>query len=332
MLIRGIKVDVHVRDELEQFTWQRAKWSEDKLIAKSPFRYDNSPSFYCYLTDTDTAPAGSFGDSGGNGEYAKGTIVRLLAFLRGETEYETEEYLLEKYAINYGYSDDLSLDLRELSLGPSLKVFDESVMQEYVDNFEYLLSRGITTSVQKLYGVKYDTKSKAIVIPWRSVDGKRVDNVKYRRTQEKTFYYGKGKSIRDLVFGIDVVHKYNLKTIVIVEAEIDAMYLISSLQGKGLGIGAVATGGSSFNKIKRDLILRSPVETVIVCGDNDSAGRKFADQVMKELGANVKLKTMKLPHHVKDINNIRDVSEVVSLVTEATPVTPNLCNLNIRNV
>jgi hypothetical protein len=42
--IRGQDVAVDIRTELEQFNWTRPKWSADKLIAASPFRYDKTPS------------------------------------------------------------------------------------------------------------------------------------------------------------------------------------------------------------------------------------------------------------------------------------------------
>jgi hypothetical protein len=48
--IRGQDVAVDIRTELEQFNWTRPKWSADKLIAASPFRYDKTPSFFVNFT------------------------------------------------------------------------------------------------------------------------------------------------------------------------------------------------------------------------------------------------------------------------------------------
>jgi hypothetical protein len=62
--INGVAVDVDIREELEQYEWDRPTWHADRLTAASPFRDDRTPSFYVYYEDTATAKAGYFGDSG----------------------------------------------------------------------------------------------------------------------------------------------------------------------------------------------------------------------------------------------------------------------------
>ncbi len=95
----GRSVDVDIRYELEQFDWTRPTWGGERLLAASPFRYDRTPSFYVYLEDTVSAKAGYWGDSGAyDEEFARGGFVKLLAFLRGETEDDAIDYLLETYA------------------------------------------------------------------------------------------------------------------------------------------------------------------------------------------------------------------------------------------
>jgi DNA primase len=114
-------------------------------------------------------------------------------------------------------------------------------------------------------GVLYDERGKAAVIPWYGADG-RLANVKYRKVYGKTFWYLKGgRPIRELLYGINDVGK----TAVICEAEIDAMSWMEA------GYSAVAVGGASFNSWKRDVILRSPIEELIIATDNDKAGGKL---------------------------------------------------------
>src|SRR5690606_7542370 len=83
-----------IRTELGQYAWRRATWMDEKLVACSPFRADHTPSFYVFLRDTPTAPAGSWGDSG-TGD--RGNFVRLIALLRGLSEDEAREYLKNQY-------------------------------------------------------------------------------------------------------------------------------------------------------------------------------------------------------------------------------------------
>src|SRR5690606_41797674 len=83
-----------IRTELGQYEWRRATWTDEKLVACSPFRDDHTPSFYVYLRDTPTAPAGSWGDSG-TGD--RGNFIRLCALLRHVSEGEAREYLKHQY-------------------------------------------------------------------------------------------------------------------------------------------------------------------------------------------------------------------------------------------
>nr|MDF9458006.1 hypothetical protein [Bacillus pumilus] len=53
--INGVAVDVDIREELEQYEWDRPTWHADRLTAASPFRDDRTPSFYVYYEDTETA-------------------------------------------------------------------------------------------------------------------------------------------------------------------------------------------------------------------------------------------------------------------------------------
>ncbi|WP_230116380.1 hypothetical protein [Bacillus velezensis] len=72
LILNGRHVDVDIRYELEQFEWTRPTWTEDRLLAASPFRYDRTPSFYVYLEDTASAKAGYWGDSGAyDAEFAR---------------------------------------------------------------------------------------------------------------------------------------------------------------------------------------------------------------------------------------------------------------------
>src|SRR5690606_643145 len=95
--IRGQTLNIDIESELREFEWTRSRWTSDKLLAASPFRYDGHPSFFVNLTGE---YAGTWADLGAyDAEWASGNFVKLLAFLRQETYEETEEYLLEMYGV-----------------------------------------------------------------------------------------------------------------------------------------------------------------------------------------------------------------------------------------
>lgn len=268
--IRSQPVNIDIRSELEAFDWQTPRWSHDKLIAASPFRYDKSPSFFVNL---DGEFAGTWADSGFYDEnWKSGGIVKLLAFLRNETYEETEDYLLDAY----GYGEQVErqrLIVPHLRERKTFRPLDASLIEVMAS--PYLLTRGISAEVQLAAGVGRSKHARFVAIPWRLPDG-RLANVKYRATRGKTFFYERGGyPIRQAVWGADLVT--DGKPCVICEAEIDAMSWHTA------GYNAVAIGGVSFNRKQAEIVKMIQTDYFVVAGDNDKAGQRFNDSVVSAL-------------------------------------------------
>ena len=296
LILNGRHVDVDIRYELEQFEWTRPTWTEDRLLAASPFRYDRTPSFYVYLEDTASAKAGYWGDSGAyDAEFARGGFVKLLAFLRAETEDETVDYLLDSYA-PVAKDGRLTLRLPKLKAVAKPEPLPESLLADVqAGPNDYLTGRGISAEVQREADV--GLVGNAVAIPWRLPNG-RLANVKYRSTRGKAFWYVKGGwPIRDLVYGMDLVYARRLRHAVICEAEIDAM------AWRSVGVPAIGTGGSAFNLKKADIITQSPIEYLTVVTDNDKAGDKLRAAIERYLNGKVRLAHGYITE-VKDANEL----------------------------
>jgi DNA primase len=109
------------------------------------------------------------------------------------------------------------------------------------------------------------------------------------------FWYEKnGMPIRDLLYGFN----WRARVAALTEAPIDAM---SWLQ---IGVTGLATGGVSFTPAKRDLILRSAIERLYVATDNDKAGRKLRDEVIRALRGRVELFNVEFERGFKDSNEV----------------------------
>ncbi|EAE3677816.1 hypothetical protein E3W82_00535 [Listeria monocytogenes] len=265
---------VDILEELSQFHWEHARWTEDKLIAASPFREDNRPSFFVNLQ------TGIWSDSGAvDVSKTKGNLVWLLALLKEWSYSMTADWLEEKYGFP---------DVAKMKLKPAVTLVEASnyaVLEgfEALNTSEYLESRGISPEVQQRYGVGGD--SKKAVMPWRTRDG-RAANVKYRRADKKEFWYETDATLlTELVFGYDVVCRENPTTIALCEAEIDAMswcLLDSTVLG-------VAVGKSVLSDQQIELIKRLNVERIILAGDNDEKGRMLNQQAKILFGGLFKL-------------------------------------------
>jgi DNA primase len=291
--IDGYPICVDIMELLTEYDWVRATWKPGKLIAASPFRDEQHPSFFVNLE------TGAWGDSGAYDEnYTSGNLAKLLAFLRNETYEESVEYLVEMYG-----KRELRLgervSLPSLSLRPQIKrkELDEVFLNQYKYRNVYLANRGISEQVQRFMGVGYSRNEKAITIPWRHPDG-TLANVKFRQIVGKTFWYAKGAApISTLIYGIDKVYSKQLKTVVVCEAEIDAMSWMTC------GIPAVAFGNTAVTQAKLEMIRRSPIERIIKSMDNDGPGEKMSRLLDAGLRGYLAIDTVKIPAPYKDSND-----------------------------
>lgn len=287
-------MNIDVRAELEQYDWgYGAKWTYDKLVAPSPFRYDKTPSFFVRLEPWGEYPAGIWADSGAyDNEYASGDFPTLLSFLRNETREETEEYLHEMYAP--AYRDTIELIKRPLRRITQYSAVPEDKVFPSVS--KYLTSRKISESVQVAAGTGRGEHLGFCALPWRSADGKLL-NIKYRATRGKTFFYERGATpIRNLIYGAETVMPSS-DPLVICEAEIDA------LSWRTAGMQAVAIGGVSFSYAQADILKRLPVDSFALAGDNDKAGQRFNARIIERLGSS-EIRLIQYFSEDKDANEI----------------------------
>lgn len=288
----GEYLDVDIREELEQYTWTKPRWTDSKLIAASPFRYDKSPSFFVNLETGGWADSGAY-----DADYESGNLAKLLAFLRDETYEETLEYLFELYGVKEAdTSGQVSIPPIKLSQKKERITLEEAVIEPYKFRNPYLANRAISEKVQQFMGVGYSKKDRAVTMPWRHADGK-LANVKFRKVQGKVFWYTKGAApIRTLVYGIDKVYRHRLTEVYVCEAEIDAMSWWSC------GKPAIALGGTTVTKTQLDLIRKSPIERLVIAKDNDKAGGKLERKLIESLTGYVELTEVRVPNEYKDAN------------------------------
>ncbi|MCU6709302.1 toprim domain-containing protein [Paenibacillus sp. J5C_2022] len=293
------ELPVDIRAELAEHEWTSVTWTDNKLVAASPFRYERHPSFAVILEH------GGWRDYGAtDSDWQSGSFVRLLSFLRRETVEETAEYLAVKYGDNADGSDaDITLKVPKL-LADKPKVYrigndasEADILDQYRWRSPYLGRRGITEPVQQLMRIGYDKRTKAVTIPWFNLDGS-LGNVKYRKVSGKAFWYAKNaRPIREMLYGINIVYGRRITKVAIVEGEVDALTLMTH------GIFAIATGGTAFTAAKAELILRSPIEELTIYRDNDGPGRAWRNRIVDELAGKIDVRLALVPARFgKDVN------------------------------
>ena len=269
---------IDVTAELHRYDWRNATWQHDKLLASSPFRpRDDIASFCVWLN------GGNWVDMGATDpDWRSGNFAKLLAYLMDVTYAEASEYISVAEA---PYEKPIlrppALAMRE---GPKVMSDKQAAALAPLTNVHpYFSGRGVSEEVQRKFGVGFDPRKQAVFIPWKDSAG-RFRNVKYRSIHDKRFWYAAGgERIAKLIYGIDVVHREDIRRIVVCESEIDALYAWSC------GLPSVAIGGSAFTGTKADLLCRSPAEEIVVATDNDAAGAEAARQIAELLSGRVRV-------------------------------------------
>ena len=296
MRIRNIEVPVNIWAELEPYLDHFGDYRirGDKLQACSPFRYERHPSFAVNLEN------GTWIDSGSPTDlYHKGNFVALLAYLRQEEYQDTEEYLFQAYHIMLEDTERLQLKIdlqQESTVGVTYEWFKDFPQLQF--RHPYLLKRGVTKEVQRLFCIGFDKEHEAVAMPWFNSD-KKVINVKFRSIRYKQFFYLQdGQLTRNYVYGLPQCKALGYKDVAIVESEIDCMYLWSN------GIPAVAMGHAGINKNQIQLLLNAGIETVTFASDNDEAGERFRIEMRKKLPKLFTCYELEIPYMYKDVNDI----------------------------
>ena len=296
MQIRNIDVPVNIWGELEPYLDHFREWKirGDKFQCTSCFRHEKHASMAINLETGVWIDSGSPTD-----QYHKGNFVSLLAYLRQEEYQDTEMYLFQAYHVMLEEVDSLQLkiDLQgESEVGVTYDWFKDFPHLQF--RHPYLLKRGITKEVQRLFCIGYDKEHEAIAMPWFNMD-KKVINVKYRSIRYKQFFYLQdGQLTRNYVYGLPQCKTLGYKDVAIVESEIDCMYLWSN------EIPAVAMGHAGINKNQIQLLLNAGIETVTFASDNDEAGERFRVEMRKKLPKLFTCYELEIPYMYKDVNDI----------------------------
>lgn len=306
---------------VESHDWRNRRAHPTKLIASSPFRDrpDETPSFYINL-DTTSEYFGCWSDKGAiDPDWASGGPTKLAAYILDITYEEAREKLSSEEVAEEQPRIRIKLTKTQALSRP--KPID---ITEYLNGeVSYLTGRGISPEIQRMFGVGYDAKRKAAVMPWKSPQGD-VLNAKFRATWGKAFWYStRGAPVKSMIFGIDVIYAQGIKRAAVVEAEIDAMYLWSC------GVPAIAVGGAEFTDERADMLKRSPIEELLHGEDNDAAGAKLKRQISEKMRGYCAQYDVEIPREYKDFNEIRDAEKVRSICGQAQLIEDTV-RLNIR--
>lgn len=190
----------------------------------------------------------------------------------------------------------------------------KEVVKEYIrqcrnnsDKTEYFHQRGLSDSIVQRFSLGYDEQNRMITIPYGTGTyyiTRKIDEKSYRKPSTDT--YG-----TEPVFNQQALYNAENLPVFVCEGAMDALSVMSA------GGVAVATGGTSHGNLLQAIKDKRPDTTLIICYDNDEAGRKGSEKLSQDLTE------LNIPHVIasyptdtacKDVNDLlrKDVQDYLS--------------------
>ena len=246
------------------------------MKALCPFHHEKTPSF-------SIDPKNGIFTCFGCGE--TGDVISFVSKIENIEPLEAARKLADMY----------NIDIEEFRSRPTIKEYLQQCIRD-VSKTDYFQTRGLTDDTVKKYCLGYDVKKDAVVIPYSS----ELRYYQRRSVKEKRFYK---PTVEDAgsepLFNQNGLYG-NTKSVFIVESPICALSIMQC------GSSAVALCGvQGKNKLVKCVTAKKPSATLILCLDNDEAGKTATDSLTKELDENdVKYVVYNIAKDCKDPNEL----------------------------
>ena len=181
--------------------------------------------------------------------------------------------------------------------GVNRKVYDDSWREKYIGDYHHLTDRHIRAETLERYKVKVEVDDSGKDIkhhyPYFNQDG-QMCGIKTRLVQGKRFFGSGNTDKTNQLFGQHMV-KAGGVALTICEGELDAMSAYEMF-GNRYNFVSINNGANCIDNIKANLEFIDSFESVVLCFDDDEAGRTAAKKVAPIIGQN-KCKILTLQKH-----------------------------------
>ena len=201
---------------------------------------------------------------------------------------------------------------------------ESTFLSSYTGVFGSLTDRGISETVAKKYGVRivYNNSGEIAQHIYPYYNGNEIVGTKTRLVSDKDFrfhgtYEGTG------LFG-EQLYTTGGKYLTITEGECDAL-AVSELGIRSAVVSIKRGSAGAIKDIRESIEFVESFENVILCFDNDKAGRKASRQIARILKPG-KTKILQLPNGYKDANDMlknKKFAEFTKAWFEAKVYTPS---------
>lgn len=207
-----------------------------------------------------------------------------------------KKWLIDNFA-DYDIASNV-IDLPKIQLKNSTvknNVIDENILASFESFHPYMIQRKISKNIIDLFELKYDPISRSIVFPVRD-ELSRLVMLTRRHIYNKMFFIEENKE--KPLYLLYYIIKNNIKSFMITEGQIDALTAFS------YGFPCVATMGA-ISEHQINLINKLDIRTLYVMFDNDAAGNRFKNTLLKSIKKDILI----IPVDIK-IDNKKDINDL----------------------
>ena len=174
----------------------------------------------------------------------------------------------------------------------------------------WIFDRGFSKEALSKWGGAIDNFG-SLVLPVHTADGILVGWLSRRQNVTPKYLYSKGLKKSKVLFGQDLI-KEPIDFVCITEGSLDTIWLDQN------GFASVALLGAHMSRTQQELALKLPTKELVLCLDNDDAGRVGLEKAMNDLIPKFMVSYIQLPKEFKDVQEVRDRIALQSIIQERT--------------
>ena len=208
-------------------------------------------------------------------------------------------------------SKQLSFDLNMFDVDDSVESVQISEMEfpyemGYVP--EWIFDRGFEKKTLSKWRCAVDLEN-SLVIPVFE-EQKVIGWITRRLYMTPKYLYSKGFKKSLTLFGNN--HVTPQPFVCVTEGSLDTMWLDQ------YGYTAVALLGANASVTQQELLLNLPTTEIVLCLDNDEAGKIATEKILTTLSQKCIVSTIQIPKGYKDVQDIRDTQILHSVLKNRT--------------
>ena len=227
-------------------------------------------------------------------------------------------FLMKYYNISY---EEAQNRVQQNEASFNINMFDEFVeedleLQEVSFPFQtgyvpdWIFHRGFTKDILRKWECTIDM-FRSLIIPVFTKDETLVGWISRRQHSIPKYLYSKGLKKSKLLFGQQHIGE-SVPFVCVTEGSLDTMWLDQH------DFPSVALLGATISKRQVELATTLPTQELVLCLDNDEAGRIGLGKAMACLSPNFMVSYIKLPKEYKDVQDVRDSELLKSIIKERT--------------